>query len=78
MVHHRMLPRPRRRSDDRAGSHGAGGPTARHRPISGGGLQYGFGGDVKRREIAETLMEAVVKDVTAHFLPRKRLWGRER
>ena len=50
MVHHRMLPRPRRRSDDRAGSHGAGRSTARHRPPSGGGLQYGFRGDGKQRE----------------------------
>ena len=50
MVHHRILPLPQRRSDDRAGSPGAGGPTARHLPISGGGLQYGSRGDGKRRE----------------------------
>ena len=28
-------------------------------------------------EIAEALTEAGVEDMTAHFLPRKRLWGRE-
>ena len=50
MVHHWMLPCPRQRSDDRAGSHGAGGSTARHPPTSGGGLQYGFRGYGKQRE----------------------------
>ena len=29
-------------------------------------------------EIAAALTEAGVKDMSAHFLPRKRLWGRER
>ena len=29
-------------------------------------------------EIAAALMEAVLEDMTAHFLPRKRKWGRER
>ena len=50
MVHHRMLPCPQRHSDNRAVSHGAGGSTARHRPTSGGGLQYIFRGYGKRRE----------------------------
>ena len=50
MVHHRMLPRPQQRLNDKAGSHVAGGSTAWHRPISGGVLQYGSRGDGKRRE----------------------------
>ena len=50
MVHHRMLPLPRWRSDDRAGCHGSGGSTARHRPSSGGGFQHRFGVDGERRE----------------------------
>ena len=50
MVHHRMLPRPRRRSDDRAGSHGAGRPTERHRPTSGGEPKHRLRGYGKRQE----------------------------
>ena len=45
MVHRGMLHRPRRRSDDRAGSHGPGGPAQRHRPCSGGGPEHRPGGD---------------------------------
>ena len=36
--------------DDRAGSHGAGGPTERHRPPIGGGPKYGLRGYGKRQE----------------------------
>ena len=50
MIHHRMLPRPRRRSDDRAGSHGAGRPTESHRPTSDGGPKYGLRSYRKRKE----------------------------
>ena len=34
--------------------------------------------DRRGTEIAAALTEAGVEDMTAHFLPRKRLWGRER
>ena len=34
--------------------------------------------DGRGTEIAETLTEAGVEEMTAHALPRKRLWGRER
>ena len=81
MVHHQMLPRPRRRSDDRAGCHSAGGSTTRHRTSSGRGFQYGFGetaSDGRGTEIVAALTEAGVEDITVHFLPRKILWGRER
>ena len=80
MVHNRMLPRPRRRSYDRAGCHGAGGSTARHRPISDGDFNTDLGeteSDGRGTEIAAALTEAGFKDMTAHFLPRKRLRGRE-
>ena len=40
MVHHRMLPRPRRRSDDRAGHHSLGRSAKRHRTSGGGGCQH--------------------------------------
>ena len=50
MVHHRMLPRPRRGLDNRAGSHGARGPTKRHCPPSGGGPKFGLRGYGKRQE----------------------------
>ena len=81
MVHHQMLPRPQQRSDDRAGSHGAGGSTARHRPFSDGDFNSDLGeteSDGRGTEIAAALPEAGVEDMTAHFLPRKRLWKRER
>ena len=34
--------------------------------------------DRRGTEIVAALMEAGVKDMTAQFLPRKQLWGRER
>ena len=34
--------------------------------------------DGRGTEIAAALTEAGVEDMTAHFLPRKRRWGRER
>ena len=34
--------------------------------------------DGRGTDIAAALTEAGVEDMTAHFLPRKRLWGRER
>ena len=34
--------------------------------------------DGRRTEIAAALTEAGVEDMTAHFLPRKGLWGSER
>ena len=50
MVHHRMLPCPQRCLDDRAGSHGDGRPTERHRRTSGGGPKHGLRGYGKRQE----------------------------
>ena len=35
-----MLPLPQQRSEDRACSHGAGRPTERHHPTSGGGPKH--------------------------------------
>ena len=34
--------------------------------------------DGRGREIAAAITEAGLEDMTAHFLPRKRKWGRER
>ena len=34
--------------------------------------------DRRGSEIAAAMTEAGVEDMTAHFLPRKRPWGRER
>ena len=34
--------------------------------------------DRRGSEIAAAMTEAGVEDMTAHFLPRKRKWGRER
>ena len=34
--------------------------------------------DRRGTEIAAAMTAAVVEDMTAHFLPRKRIWGRER
>ena len=34
--------------------------------------------DRRGLDIATAMMEAGVEDMTAHFLPRKRRWGRER
>ena len=34
--------------------------------------------DRRGSEIAAALKEAGVEDMSAHFLPRKQLWGRER
>ena len=81
MVHHRMLHRPQRHSDDRAGCNGIGRSTTRHRSHRGGDFNTDLGemaSDRKGTEIAAAITEAGLEDMTAHFLPRKRRLGRER
>ena len=49
--------------------------------IVAGGLNTDLGdaeNDRRGLEIAAAMTEAGVEDMTAHFLPRKRRWGRER
>ena len=53
----------------------------RHRAHSGGDLNTDLGDmacDERGMAIAAAITEAGLEDMTAHFLPRKRKWGRER
>ena len=73
MVHHWMLPRPQRHSDDTAGCHGAGDQPRDTDLVVAGDFNTDLGetaSDGRGTEIAAALTEAGIEDMTAHFLPR--------
>ena len=81
MVHHRMLPHPDdARTIERVVT-ALGDQPRGTALIVAGDLNTDLGDmvcDGRGSEIAAAITEAGLEDMTAHFLPRKRKWGRER
>ena len=79
IVHHRMLHRPDdARTIERVVTALGDQPRGTVLIVAGDfNTDLGeMANDGRGTEIAEVIMEAGLEDMTAHFLPRKRRWGR--